>query len=186
MVTSFYDNNELLLLGFKSIGQGCKISRNACFYGIDGISIGNNVRIDDFCILSGNITLGSNIHISAYVALYGSKGIVMEDYTGISPYSAVFSAMDDFSGKHLVGPIHPEEFTDVQGGTVTIRKYSQIGCNSVVFPNLEIGEGCVVGACSMVRHSLLSWGIYYGVPAVRHDERSKEMLTYTNSGGGKT
>lgn len=57
------------------------------------MQIGDNVRIDDFCILSGEITLGSNIHIGAYSALYGSMGIELENNTGISPRSTLFSAM---------------------------------------------------------------------------------------------
>lgn len=176
--TSFYGEEELLSMGFKSIGKGCCISRKASFYGIGRISIGDNVRIDDFCILSGNITLGSHIHISAYVALYGAEGIVLDDYTGISPRSTIYSAMDDFSGDYLIGPIHPEEYTNVTGGPVVIKKYTQIGCNSVIFPNLTIEEGTVVGACSMVRHSLESWGIYTGIPAKRQKERSRNLIKF--------
>lgn len=59
--TSFYSEEELRALGFKSIGKGCRISRKACFYGVESMSVGDNVRIDDFCILSGSITLGSHI-----------------------------------------------------------------------------------------------------------------------------
>ncbi len=45
------------------------------------ISIGDNVRIDDFCILSGKIELGSNIHISAYCLYNGSLlEYEMKDY----------------------------------------------------------------------------------------------------------
>lgn len=176
--TSFYSDEELLSMGFKSIGKGCCISRKASFYGISRMSIGDNVRIDDFCILSGNITLGSHIHISAYVALYGAEGIVLEDYTGISPRGTIYSAMDDFSGNYLIGPIHPEEYTNVKGGLVTVRKYSQIGANSVVFPNLTIEEGVVVGACSLVRHSLDAWGIYVGTPVKRLKDRSKQLLKF--------
>ena len=98
MQNSFYSTQELFTLGFKAIGQNVLISRFARFYGIGNIEIGNNVRIDDFCILSGNIKLGSNIHISAYTALYGRFGIEMEDYSGLSPRCTVFSATDDFSG----------------------------------------------------------------------------------------
>ena len=93
--SSFYSDEELLSMGFKSIGKGCMISRKASFYGVGRMSIGNNVRIDDFCILSGSITLANNIHISAYVALYGAEGIEFEDYTGISARSTIYSAMDD-------------------------------------------------------------------------------------------
>lgn len=181
--TSFYTDDELLSMGFKSIGKGCCISRKACFYGISKMSIGDNVRIDDFCILSGNITLGSHIHISAYVALYGAEGIVLEDYTGISPRSTIYSAMDDFSGDYLIGPIHPEEYTNVTGGPVTIKRFSQIGCNSVIFPNLTIEEGVVVGACSLVRQSLESWGIYAGIPCEKLKIRNKNMIKFVNGGG---
>ena len=177
-MTSFFSEKELLSMGFKSIGKGCCISRKASFYGISKISIGDNVRIDDFCILSGNITLGSHIHISAYVALYGAKGIVLEDYTGVSPRSTIYSAMDDFSGNYLIGPIHPLEYTNVTGGEVKVKKFSQIGANCVIFPNLIVEEGVVVGACSLVRKSLESWCIYAGIPCKKLKERSKKMTRY--------
>lgn len=177
---SFYSDSELKEIGFKSVGKDVKISRKASIYSPQRISIGDNVRIDDFCILSGNLTIGSHIHISAYVALYGAMGIVMEDYSGISAKSVVYSAMDDFSGDYLIGPIHPDEYTNVQGGTVRIGKFVQIGCNSVVFPNLVIGEGAVVGACSLVRNNIEEWSISYGVPARKQKERSRELLRFIN------
>lgn len=170
-----YTQDELLQMGFQSIGKGCMISRKASFYGVSQMSIGDNVRIDDFCILTGNITLGNNIHISAYVALYGAEGIEFEDFTGISARSTIYSAMDDFSGDYLVGPIHPEDTTHVKGGKVTIKAFTHIGANVLVFPNLTIGEGCVVGACSMVRKDLDPWGIYFGLPCKRAKDRLKEM-----------
>lgn len=178
MNTSFYSEEELKSLGLKSIGENCKISRKACFYSTNKISIGNNVRIDDFCILSGCIQLGSNIHISAYVALYGAMGIELEDYTGISPRTTIFSAMDDFSGNYLIGPIHPEEYTNVTGGKVVIKRHSQIGANCVVFPNLIIKEGCAIGTFSLIKDSLEPWGIYWGIPAKRMRERAKGLLKY--------
>jgi len=177
-VTSFYTEDEIKSMGFKSIGSKVLLSRKASFYGVDKMVIGDNVRIDDFCILSGNIKLGNNIHISAYCALYGAEGIEFEDYTGMSSRSTIYSAMDDFSGDYLVGPIHPEETTNVQGGKVTIKSYSQIGANVLIFPNLTIPEGCAVGACSMVRGDLKPWGIYYGIPVKRVKDRSRDMLKY--------
>ena len=148
--TSFYSEEELSQIGFKYIGENVKVSRKASIYSPERISIGDNVRIDDFCILSGEIVLGSNIHISPYVALYGALGIEFEDYTGISAHSVVYSAMDDFGGDYLVGSIHPDSQTNVTGGKVLIRRFSQIGVNCVVFPNLSLGEGVAVGACTLV------------------------------------
>ncbi len=175
-MTSFLSQEEIAEMGFKSYGKDVKISRFARFYSPDKISIGDNVRIDDFCILSGHISIGSNIHISAYVALYGAMGIVMEDYSGISPKSIVFSAMDDFSGDYLIGPIHPEGLTNVSGGEVKIGRYVQVGANSVVFPNLSINEGAVIGACSLVNKSCDAWCVYYGIPIVKRKTRNKGLL----------
>lgn len=173
---SFLSNLEIAQLGLKSYGQRVLISKYARIYNPQFISIGDNVRIDDFCILSGNITIGSNIHISAYVAIYGKMGVVLEDYTGISPKSVIYSAVDDFSGEYLIGPIHNENLTNVTGGPVILKRYSQIGASSVVFPNLIIGEGAIIGACSLVNRSTDDWGVYWGIPAVKHKERKRSLL----------
>lgn len=177
-MSSFYTEDELSKLGLRSYGKDVKLSRYARLYSPEKISIGDNVRIDDFCILSGNIKLGSNIHISAYVAMYGSLGIELEDYTGISPRSTIFSAMDDFGGEYLIGPIHDNKNTNVTGGKVILKRFSQIGAHCVIFPNITIGEGSVVGACSLVNKCLDNWGIYWGVPALRHKERKSDLLEY--------
>ena len=184
-MNSFYTEEELTQIGFKSIGKDVKISRKASIYSPQDISIGDNVRIDDFCILSGKITIGSHIHISAYVALYGAMGIVMEDYSGISPKSVVYSAMDDFSGDYLVGPIHPEQSINVKGGVVIIKRFVQIGSNVVVFPKLTIGEGAAIGACSLVNHDVEEWSINYGVPSKKYKERRKNLLKFIKEKGLK-
>lgn len=177
-MTSFYTREELASIGLKSYGDNVLISKKASIYSPQEIEIGDNVRIDDFCILSGFIRLGSNIHISAYAALYGALEIVFEDYTGISPRSTIYSAMDDFGGNYLIGPIHPNEMTNVGGGRVVVKKYSQIGCNSVIFPNITIAEGCIIGACSLLKASTKPWTIYAGIPASKIKERRKGLLQF--------
>jgi galactoside O-acetyltransferase len=178
MNNSFYFREELNKLGFKHIGTNVLISRFARFYGVDQIEIGNHVRIDDFCILSGDIKLGNHIHISAYSALYGKFGIEMEDYSGLSPRCTVFSASDDFSGDFLIGPMINPKFTNVQGGRVQIGKYSQLGCNCVVLPDITIYEGVAVGAMSLITKDLPSWKIYKGIPAKYLKDRSKKLLEF--------
>jgi galactoside O-acetyltransferase len=48
--------------------------------------------------------------------------------------------MDDFSGNYLIGPIHPEETTNVLGGAVVISKFSQIGAHCVIMPSIVLEE----------------------------------------------
>ncbi len=173
---SFLTPDELRSAGFRSVGDRVLISRFARFYGAEKMTIGNDVRIDDFCILSGEIKLGNFIHISAYSALYGRFGIEMDDYSGLSPRCTVFSASDDFSGDWLIGPMVNHELTKVTGERVAIGKFSQLGSGCVVLPGASIGEGVTVGAMSLIIHHLDDWGIYKGIPAVFYKKRSKKLL----------
>jgi galactoside O-acetyltransferase len=176
MNNSFLEQHEIDSIGFKSFGTNVLISRKASFYSPDCISLGNNVRIDDFCILSGNITIGSFVHISAYCALYGRYGIIMENYSGISPRCTIFSATDDFSGDYMVGPMVDESKTNVIGGMVSIQKYAQVGAGCVIMPMLTIEEGVAVGAMSLVNENLKAWNIYAGIPARIIRKRGNNLL----------
>lgn len=176
MNTSFYTADELKDLGLKSIGEHVLISRKVSLYGVEKMCIGNNVRIDDYCILSGSITLGNNIHISAYSALYGAMGIEFLDNSGCSARTTIYSAMDDFSGDYLIGPMNPEGTTNVTGGRVIIGKYVQLGAHCLVFPNVTIHEGAVVGALSLVTKDISEWSIYVGIPARKIKDRKKGLL----------
>ena len=71
-MSSFYTREELLKLGFKKIGNNVSLSRYAQIYGIKDIEIGNNVRIDDFCILSGKMF----ISLLMYVCLQGAQAFI--------------------------------------------------------------------------------------------------------------
>lgn len=180
-MNSFYTEEEIALMGFKSIGKNVLISKKASFYGIENISLGNNVRIDDFCILPGNIKIGNYVHIAAFCGLYGKFGIHMEDYTALSIRCTLLSATDDFSGEYLVGPTIEPYKINVTGGEIKLKKYVIIGLNSVVFPKIYIGEGTVVGAMSLVNRNLKEWGVYFGVPVKRINERSKSLLRFINT-----
>lgn len=177
---SFLSNSELKQIGFKKLGKNVFISRHANIYSPELISIGNNVRIDDFCILSGKIKFGSYIHISAYSALYGKYGIQMNDYSGLSPRVTIFSASDDFSGDFLIGPMIADKFTNVIGGEVIIKKYCQVGSGCVILPKVTIGEGTTVGAMSLITKDLNDWSIYAGIPALYLKDRSKRLLEFVS------
>ncbi len=175
-MNSFYSIEELKLLGLKSFGEHVLISKKASIYSPGKMEIGNHVRIDDFCILSGEIKLGNYIHLSAFTALYGRFGIEMLDYSGVSPNCMIFSASDDFGGDYMINPMIPKEFTNVSGGKVLISKHVQIGAACVLMPAITIGEGSVVAAMSFVNKNLEDWGIYGGVPAKLLKTRDKGLL----------
>ena len=177
-MNSFYSHSELISLGLKAIGENVLISRKVSIYNPNEIELGNHVRIDDFCILSGKIRIESFVHIAAYVALYGKNGIFIDDYSGISAHCTVFSASDDFSGDYLFGPTVNPEFTNVIGGKVSMEKYTLIGAGCVILPDVIIEEGVAVGAMSLINKTLPAWGMYAGTPAKFIKKRSKKLLNY--------
>ncbi|MDU4802760.1 MAG: acyltransferase [Clostridium butyricum] len=176
-MNSFYTIEELNNIGFENLGENVLISKKVSIYGAGNISIGNNVRIDDFCILSGKIIIGNYIHIAAYSALFaGDAGIVMEDFSGLSSKCIVYAASDDYSGEFLTNPMIDNQYRNVISKKVTIEKHSIIGSNSTVLPGVTIKEGTSIGACSLITKDCDEWGVYVGVPAKRIKERSKKIL----------
>lgn len=50
-------------------------------------------------------------------------------------------------------------------GTITIRQDAWIGTGSVILPNIEIGEGAIVGSNSVVTKDVPEYNLVGGVPA---------------------
>lgn len=176
MDKAFYSQCELNNIGFMQIGKEVLISRKCSIYSPSSIIVGNNVRIDDFCILSGNIKIGDYVHISAFTLLYGSGHIIIESYCGISPRSIIFSASDDFSGEYMVGPLIPLNLSNVMRAPVVLKKYSQLGANTIVMPGVICNEGSVTGAFTFVNKDLDEWSINYGIPCKKKGNRKKNIL----------
>ena len=178
MTTSFYTEEELKKINLKSFGKNVLISKKCSIYGAENIEIGSNVRIDDFCILSGKIRLGSFIHISAYTSLFGGReeGIVLEDYTTVSSRCVIYALSDDYSGEYMTNAVVPTKYTNVTEAKVELKKYAIVGTGCTILPGVVIEEGVAVGAMSLINRSLDSWGIYVGIPCKRIKERSKNLL----------
>ncbi|AYM89675.1 acyltransferase [Serratia sp. 3ACOL1] len=175
----YYSDSELLELGFGKLGNNVKISKNSSLYNCRNISIGNNVRIDDFCVLSagnGGIEIGENIHIAVYSSIIGAGKVTISDYANISSKVAIYSSNDDYSGEFMTNPTVSEEFTKVSHADVFIGKHVIIGSGSVILPGVTIGEGAAVGSLSLVNKDCESFVIYAGTPVRPLKERKKDIL----------
>lgn len=177
--TSYYSIEELSELGLKSFGKDVRLSRKASLYGVSNISVGNHVRIDDFCILSGNITIGNYVHVNPYTGIYAGKaGVVLDDFVNLSSRITIYAVSDDYSGNFMTSPLLPETVTNIRQAQVHIAKHVIIGTSSVVLPGVQIGEGCAIGAMSLVKKNCPAWGVYAGIPCVYLKERSKKLLEF--------
>ncbi|MGE5363778.1 MAG: acyltransferase [Bacteroidota bacterium] len=176
MTDSFLSRSELQELGFRNFGENVLVSRKASIYSPGEISLGSNVRIDDFCILSGKISVGSFVHISAYTALYGKFGIVLEDYVTVSGNVLIYSQSDDYSGRFMTNPMLPEGFSNVTGGQVTLKKHAIVAAGCIVFPGITLHEGAAAGAMSLVNKDIPEWSVYAGIPAKFIKERHRDII----------
>lgn len=166
-------------MGFAAVGDHLQISDRASFYGADLISLGNNVRIDDFCVLAagvGGIGLGQYVHIAVGSSLIGAGKITLSEFSGLSSRVSIYSSSDDYSGATMTNPTVPAEYTGVTHADVFLGKHVIVGSGSVILPGVTLEEGVAVGALSLVTKSCKAFGIYAGNPARRLSDRRRDLL----------
>lgn len=174
---AYYTQEQLKNLGFKYIGKNVKISNKASIYNINQISVDDNSRIDDFCVLSGKISIGKNVHIAPFCLVAGGKkGIVFEDFSGLAYHVQVFTQSDDYSGRTLTNPTIPKKYKKEYMKEIIIGKHSIVGAGSIIMPGVVLAEGTSVGALSLVRKKTEAWSVYLGNPAKKIMNRKKDLL----------
>ena len=134
-----YTRQELLDLGFATVGDNPVVSRDVRFYAIEG-SIGNDIRIDSYSILTGNIELGDNVHISPFCFLSATGGkIAMAANSGIGSHVALLTRSDDYAAPDLANHAKLE-------GDITIGKRTIVGTGCKIFPGITVGHDVSIGA----------------------------------------
>lgn len=155
----FFDADELRAFGFSEVGSNIQISRKSSFYKISG-RIGDNVRIDDFCIFKGHVEIGSYIHVAAFCSVSGAYAkVALDDFCTLSNRVSIFTGSDDYRANTLNNSQVPEELTTITKGAVTIGRAVLIGAHSVILPGVTIGESSSVGALALVTKSIPPGGI---------------------------
>ena len=174
---AYISNEALQKFGFKHLGENVRISDKASIDKPELMSFGNNSRVDDFCALSGNITLERNVHIAVHCSITASREpIIFSAFSGSAFGCHVFSSSDDYSGKSLTNPTVPSEYKAISHGAINIGRHVILGAGTLVFPGVNIAEGCATGAMTVVNKSTEAWGIYLGIPARRVKNREKDLL----------
>lgn len=175
----FLTKSELSALGLFRLGENVRISSLASLHGAERIHIGDNVRIDDFCVISAGtegISIGNYVHIATGCSLMGHSQITLSDFSGLSSRVSIYSSSDDYTGKSLTNPTIPEYYRCVTNAAVFLGKHVIIGSTSVILPGVTIEEGVAVGALSLVTKNCGAFGIYSGNPAKRISERRRDLL----------
>lgn len=162
---------------FKKIGDDVRISEQSAIIRPELVEIGSHVAIDMWVYLSTQAVLGSYIHIAPSVSIIGGASalITMEDFTNIGSGGRIVCATDDFT-QGLISPVVPAEHRTIIRKPVTFKRYATLGVNCTVLPGVTLGEGCIVGAGSVVTRNTEPWTIYAGSPAKPIKSRDSKRI----------
>ena len=125
------------------------------------VTMGDNVRIDPYVYLSGEVEIGSHVHICAGAVLGGRGGIRLGDWAFVGYGSKIFTGSEDYT--YLVNETWGATNTDVR--PVRFMDYSGVASNVIVMPGVILKNGTRIGANTFVHQSPEEdWTVYYGTP----------------------
>jgi acetyltransferase-like isoleucine patch superfamily enzyme len=147
------------------------------------VTIGEKCLIkSDFIFESqtGNVVIGNNVHIGGATFICRTQVEVKDDVTmawGITLYdhnshsihwserqNDNHNCYNDYvrnNGNNIVN----KDWNNVVGKPIVIQSKVWIGFNVTILKGVTIGEGAVIGACSVVTKDVEAWTVVGGNPA---------------------
>jgi maltose O-acetyltransferase len=129
-----------------------------------GASIGSNLihkdawLIDNAVVDYRNLKIGNNCYVGKAVLFDIPNRIVLEDEVVVSARATFLTHAD--TGSRIMSHWYPR-----REGPIRIGRGTWIGAGAIIFPAVELGECCVVGAGAVVTHSWPARSVIVGVPA---------------------
>lgn len=150
--------------------------------GIENIEFGKNIIIDDYVLIYAKekIKIGNFVHIASFTSISGGGELIMEDFSGLASGCRIVTGSDDFKDWGFGNPTVANEFRNSRIGKVSIGKFSIIGTNSIILADVNISEGVIVAANSLITKDLEPWGIYIGNKKVGMRNKEGVLKTYEN------
>lgn len=134
----------------SNIGQGTRIWQFSVV--LADARIGENVNVCAHTLIENDVVIGNNVTIKSGVYIW--DGITIEDNVFIGPCVAFTN------DKKPRSKIYPEQFL-----RTTIKYGASIGANATILPGITLGEGCMVGAGSVVTKDVPPYAVVIGNPA---------------------
>lgn len=187
----------------KSCGKNVIIDTGVHIDGTELISIGDNVYIDKYCIIStgkkligdikrkqnhdfsgeeGEIIIGNNIHIAQFCIIMGYGGVEIGDNVGLSTGTKIYSltnipnAHGDNSKIISIMPLGSYEAPYICS-PVVLKHNSWMGIGTVILPNVTIGEHSFCANYSVVITKIKNNSYISGQPAKKIKERFQRKET---------
>lgn len=144
-------------------------------------SVGKNVWIEpDFhCEFGKNITIGSDVYINFGCVILDCGQVTIGNNTLIGPNVGIYDANHVLDAEErIAGGLKP--------GNVHIGNRVWIGGNTILLPNITIGDDTVIGAGSIVTHDIPSGVVAVGNPChVLRKITEKDKVGYKRESRGR-
>jgi acetyltransferase-like isoleucine patch superfamily enzyme len=169
---------EVVRQHLQSCGAGTKVFRGCRLVGGSKIQLGRHCQIDEgvWMFAGEGISICNHVHFAFGSSVSGGGRCILRDFVGIGAGVRLITGTDLIEGEGLTNPTIPEQLRRVRRGIVEIGAHAVVFTNSVVLPDVTIGEGAVVAAGSLVHRDLEPWGIYAGNPLVQIGVRPRDTI----------
>ena len=160
---------------FAATANSVQIFEHALILKPEHIELSEGVRIDDYAKIEGGegIRIGKYVHIASFASILGGGRAEIGDFAGIAQGARIVTGKGHpFEHMFPAQPPEADPYHTVRG-KIILGVFSFVAVNAVILPNVEIGEGAIVGACSVVRENVPPWSIVYGSPARVVAQRKK-------------
>lgn len=137
-------------------------------------AIGKNTKTP-LCEISypERVFIGEDVHIESGAVFQARGGVVIEDYSILGPEVVVISVMHNYLSPFAT--MIPYDGIELLR-RVVIRRACWIGMRAIIMPGVELGEGCIVAAGSVVTKSWPRGSVIGGNPAKLIRTREPEHL----------
>lgn len=163
---------------YKHLGRNVKIFSTAKIICPENISIGDETIIADFSFLYAvgkGIEIGNFCHVTEHAIIQAGGFVKLGDFVGLGPRTTILAASDDYEGNGFIGlALFGDKYRRTIFKDVIIEKHAHIGMCTTIMPGVTIGEGCSIGAGSLVTKSMPAWTICYGSPCKPIKPKPKE------------
>ncbi len=186
---------------FKSCGKNLIIDIGVSIDGPEHISVGDNVFIDKYCVIStgkevsgkveqklndcykfekGDIVIGSDIHLAQFCILMGYGGLHIENKVVLSAGCKIYTLTNtayDLNDKGTIVSLMPYKNANFLMSPVVLEQNVWLGLETIVMPGVVIGQNSFCVSSSVLVNKFSENSYISGNPSKRIRERFTKVTT---------